>query len=75
MDQVINQTIEEIFQGSSRVVFASLVRLLGDFDLAEDALQDAFALAMTQWNAEGIPENPALKRLIAFAVVPKLARN
>ena len=37
---------------------ATLIRLLGDFDLAEDALQEAFAAALVQWPAEGIPRNP-----------------
>jgi RNA polymerase sigma-70 factor (ECF subfamily) len=52
------KSLEEIVRQSSRIVFASLVRLLGDFNLAEDAMQDAFASAMTQWPAEGVPENP-----------------
>lgn len=58
MNQAITPILEDVFQQSSRVVFASLVRLLGDFDLADDAMQDAFASAMTQWPSEGIPENP-----------------
>jgi RNA polymerase sigma-70 factor (ECF subfamily) len=53
-----NLLISEIYQTESRRVFASLVRLLGDFDLAEDALQDAFAAAVTQWPRDGIPDNP-----------------
>jgi RNA polymerase sigma-70 factor (ECF subfamily) len=58
MSQAIAQTLEEIFRQSSRIVFASLVRSLGDFDLAEDAMQDAFASAIVQWPADGLPENP-----------------
>ena len=50
--------ISQIYQAESRRVFATLVRLLGDFDLAEDALQDAFAAAVTQWPRDGIPDNP-----------------
>jgi len=50
--------ISKIYQAESRRVFATLVRLLGDFDLAEDALQDAFAAAVTQWPRDGIPDNP-----------------
>jgi RNA polymerase sigma-70 factor (ECF subfamily) len=53
-----NQLISEIYHTESRRVFATLVRLLGDFDLAEDALQDAFAAAVTQWPKDGIPDNP-----------------
>lgn len=50
--------ISSIYQNEGRRVFATLVRLLGDFDLAEDALQDAFAAAITQWPRDGIPDNP-----------------
>ena len=53
-----NLLISEIYHTESRRVFATLVRLLGDFDLAEDALQDAFAAAVTQWPRDGVPDNP-----------------
>ncbi len=53
-----NLHIAEIYQNESRRVFATLVRLLGDFDLAEDALQDAFAAALVQWPRDGLPANP-----------------
>lgn len=52
------QEIEAIYQAESRRIFASLVRLLRDFDLAEEALHDAFAAAMAQWPESGIPQNP-----------------
>ena len=51
-------TIEQLFRTESRRVLATLIRLLGDFDLAEEALQDAFATAVERWPAEGIPRNP-----------------
>ena len=51
-------TIEELFRLESRRVLATLIRLLGDFDLAEEALQDAFAAAVEHWPAEGVPRNP-----------------
>jgi len=51
-------TIEELFRTESRRVLATLIRLLGDFDLAEEALQDAFAAAVERWPAEGVPQNP-----------------
>jgi RNA polymerase sigma-70 factor (ECF subfamily) len=54
----IPQTIADIYRDESRRIFATLIRLLGDFDLAEDALHDAFAAAMKQWPNEGIPANP-----------------
>ena len=50
--------IAEIFENDSRRIFATLVRLLGDLDLAEDAMQDAFTAAIRQWPTEGIPANP-----------------
>ncbi|MGB3292571.1 MAG: RNA polymerase sigma factor [Phormidesmis sp.] len=50
--------IEVIYRAESRRVFATLVRLLGDFDLAEEALQDAFAAAAEKWPHEGAPANP-----------------
>lgn len=54
----IAQTIDDIYQAESRRVFASLIRLLGDFDLAEDALQDAYIAALQQWPEQGVPNNP-----------------
>src|SRR5260370_35265589 len=52
------QTVEAIYRAESRRVFATLVRLLGDFDLAEEALSDAFRAALEQWPSEGVPANP-----------------
>lgn len=50
--------LEEVYRLESRRVFATLIRLLGDFDLAEDALQEAFAAAVEKWSSDGIPKNP-----------------
>ncbi len=50
--------IELLFRNESGRVLATLIRLVGDFELAEDAMQDAFAAAVTQWPSEGIPANP-----------------
>src|SRR4051812_44216062 len=50
--------VEAIYRSDSRRVFATLIRLLGDFDLAEEALHDAFASAAEQWPREGVPANP-----------------
>src|SRR5436305_4164545 len=52
------QRVDAIYRAESRRVFATLVRLLGDFDVAEEALHDAFRAAREQWPAEGIPDNP-----------------
>src|SRR5207247_9465499 len=54
----MRETVDAIYQSESRRVLATLIRLLGDFDLAEEALQDAFAAAMKQWPREGVPANP-----------------
>lgn len=51
-------TVEEVYRAESRQVLATLIRLLGDFDSAEEALQEAFAVAMEQWPRHGIPTNP-----------------
>lgn len=54
----IQQTLETIYRTESRRVLATLIRLLGDFDLAEEALHDAFRVAMEQWLRDGLPDNP-----------------
>jgi RNA polymerase sigma-70 factor, ECF subfamily len=54
----IREGIDSVYRSESRRVLATLVRLLGDFDLAEDALQDAFTAAIAQWPREGMPANP-----------------
>src|SRR5204862_5790624 len=51
-------TIESVYRAESRRGLATLIRLLGDFDLAEEALQDAFAAAVERWPLEGVPANP-----------------
>ena len=51
-------TVDEVYRSESRRVLATLIRLLKDFDLAEEALHEAFAAAMEQWAHDGIPANP-----------------
>jgi len=55
---VIQDTIEQIFRTDSRRVLATLIRLLGDFDLAEEAMQEAFSAAVERWPQDGVPRNP-----------------
>ena len=50
--------MEKVYRADSRQVLATLIRLLGDFDLAEDALHDAFRAALELWPKDGIPDNP-----------------
>ncbi len=52
------EQVEAVYREHSRRVFATLVRLLGDFDRAEEALHDAFIAAMEQWPRDGMPANP-----------------
>ena len=52
------ETVEATYRSESRRVLATLIRLLGDFDLAEEAMHDAFAAAMTQWSRDGVPAKP-----------------
>jgi len=54
----IKTTLDNLYKDESRRILATLIRLLGDFDTAEDAMHDAFATAAEQWSKEGIPENP-----------------
>jgi RNA polymerase sigma-70 factor (ECF subfamily) len=54
----MNDKIEAVYRAESRRVFATLVRLLGDFDLAEEALHEAFRAALEQWPSDGVPDNP-----------------
>ncbi len=51
-------TVDTVYRAESRRVFATLIRLLGDFDLAEEALHDAFRAALEQWPRDGVPANP-----------------
>ncbi|HEV3275372.1 MAG TPA: RNA polymerase sigma factor [Terriglobia bacterium] len=54
----VRDAVEAVYRSDSRRVLATLIRLLGDFELAEEALHDAFAAAMQQWPQDGIPANP-----------------
>ncbi|MEK9278199.1 RNA polymerase sigma factor [Bradyrhizobium sp. ISRA442] len=55
---MIPSEIEKIFRDEAGRALATLIRLVGDFDLAEDALQDAFAVALERWSACAVPDNP-----------------
>ena len=54
----LRRRLDEIYRAESRRVFATLIRRLGDFDLAEEALHDAFRAALEQWPRDGEPDNP-----------------
>ncbi len=57
-NQRVRNIVESVYRTESRRVLATLIRLLGDFDSAEEALHDAFALAVEQWSRDGMPDNP-----------------
>src|SRR5919109_514312 len=54
----LREILDDVYSSDSRRVLATLIRLLGDFDLAEDALHDAFRAALEQWAKDGVPANP-----------------
>lgn len=58
MNHPIQETVEAIYREESRRILATLIRLLGDIDLAEEALQEAFTVAVEKWQVDGIPSNP-----------------
>jgi RNA polymerase sigma-70 factor (ECF subfamily) len=57
-DQRVRERIDQIYRSDSRRVLATLIRLLGDFDLAEEASHDAFTAALESWTRDGVPANP-----------------
>jgi len=54
----VDETVNAVYRADSRRVLATLIRLLGDFDVAEEALHDAFRSALEQWPRDGVPANP-----------------
>jgi len=75
----VRSAVDEVYRRESRRVFATLIRLLGDFDLAEEAMHDAFAAAVEQWARDGIPDNPrawlvSAGRFKAIDVIRRRAR-
>src|SRR6187431_1121780 len=54
----VRESLDAIYRAESGRVRATLIRLLGDFDLAEDAVHDAFTAALERWPQDGVPANP-----------------
>ena len=52
------EMVDVVYRSESRRVLATLIRLLGDFDLAEEAMQEAFVAAVERWPLDGVPSNP-----------------
>ena len=58
MSECARETVDAVYRADSRRVLATLIRLVGDFDRAEEAMHDAFAAAIEQWPRDGVPDNP-----------------
>ncbi|HTD82283.1 MAG TPA: sigma-70 family RNA polymerase sigma factor, partial [Gemmatimonadaceae bacterium] len=73
----VRDQVDALYRTESRRVLATLIRLLDDFDLAEEALHDAFAAAVEQWDSDGIPANPRawLVSTGRFKAIDRLRRN
>jgi RNA polymerase sigma-70 factor, ECF subfamily len=73
----LDEVVAAIYRAESRRVLATLIRLLGDFELAEDALQDAFRAALEQWPRDGLPANPRtwLVSTARFRAIDALRRH
>lgn len=56
--EALARQVAQVYREQSRRILATLIRLLGDFDLAEEALHDAFFVAVERWQADGVPDNP-----------------
>jgi RNA polymerase sigma-70 factor, ECF subfamily len=76
-NQRVRERIDEIYRSDSRRVLATLIRLLGDFDRAEEAMHDAFAAALEAWTADGVPANPRawLVSTGRFKAIDRLRRS
>jgi RNA polymerase sigma-70 factor (ECF subfamily) len=76
-EENVRERTAAIYRAESRRVFATLVRLLGDFDLAEEALHDAFRAALEQWPRDGLPANPRAWLVSAgrFKAIDGIRRN
>ena len=73
----IRETVDAVYRAESRRVLATLIRLLGSFDLAEEALHDAFIAAVEQWPTDGVPSNPRawLVSTGRFKAIDKIRRR
>ena len=77
MNQAIATALDAIYRNESRRVLATLIRLLGDFELAEEALHEAFTAALKQWPDSGVPANPRAWLVSAgrFKAIDQLRRR
>ena len=66
------ELVDAVYRSEARPILATLIRLLGDFDAAEEALHEAFAVAVEQWSRHGVPTNP---RAWLVSIRPMLASS
>lgn len=73
----MKRLVDQIYQSESRQILATLIRLLGNFELAEEAMQEAFVIALQKWEIEGIPANPRawLISTARFKAIDQLRRQ
>src|ERR1700688_4679525 len=73
----VREKVDAVYRSDSRRVLATLIRLLGDFDLAEEALHNAFMAAIEQWPRDGVPDSPRAWLVSAgrFKAVDSLRRR
>src|SRR5690348_9411551 len=75
--ETLRELLDDVYRSESRRILATLIRLLGDFDLAEEALHDAFRAALEQWPRDGVPANPRAWLVSAgrFKAIDGIRRN
>jgi RNA polymerase sigma-70 factor (ECF subfamily) len=76
-DSALTARVDAIYRAESRRVLATLIRQLGDFDIAEEAMHEAFVAAVEQWPVDGLPENPRawLITTARFKAIDRLRRR
>lgn len=77
MDSSVKSELDRLFQDESRFILATLLRSLGEFDLAEEAMQESFSIAAEKWPQDGIPSNPRswLISTARFKAIDRLRRD
>src|SRR5436190_24068109 len=75
--EALRELLDDVYRAESRRILATLIRLLGDFDIAEEALHDAFRAALEQWPRDGVPANPRARLVSAgrFKAIDTLRRR
>ncbi|MEO7963691.1 MAG: sigma-70 family RNA polymerase sigma factor, partial [Gemmatimonadaceae bacterium] len=76
-ESIARDAVDRVYRADSRRVVATLIRLLGDFDLAEEAMQEAFSTAVERWPVDGVPANPRswLVSTARFKAIDRLRRS